>query len=395
MTKSLIGFQYLSRRRFLILVLALTMASTLFSVTAFSFLGFYNAFNSYLGEEEDVVAIYNRRSSTPFTSLIPVSLAFQITSLEGVLAVSPEVIVPIMVEDTSAFLRGIMPENFTRLTLLAMLQGDRLELTDLKSAIVGTRLAERLGVNVGDQVLVFSVLKEHYLELEVEGVFKSETPMDDEILAPIYAGQWLRGVDYGYATIIRVRIDRSRLNAESLWKALAEEAASEPEEEKLSERSWREKIVPIPIIRIDPDDIDIKEAKEFMASYLNKYGVSLNMLLILSLIVFVLASASSFSASKTFMQQHELEMKVLRSIGMSNRSLKIDLAVKVLPYSLASSIFGTVIAIIMLVPINKIGSLRALCHTMNLQFNSTIITLNIVLTLLITTISIAYLEMKA
>jgi len=76
-------------------------------------LGFYRGFTAYLGEGEDIVAIYDRKSRTPFTGLVPAYLAEKLSALNGVLAGSPEAIVPCIIKGESTFLRGIIPEEFT------------------------------------------------------------------------------------------------------------------------------------------------------------------------------------------------------------------------------------------------------------------------------------------
>ena len=124
----LTGFKYLRRQRILTLALILVTASILFTITAFSLLGFYRGFNAYLGESEDIVAIYDRKSNTPFTGYIPTYLADRISLMDGVLASSPEVMTPCYLKDEAIFLRGIIPQQFTELNQLTMLDGDMLEL---------------------------------------------------------------------------------------------------------------------------------------------------------------------------------------------------------------------------------------------------------------------------
>jgi ABC-type lipoprotein release transport system permease subunit len=70
-----------------------------------------------------------------------------------------------------------------------MVEGAMLKLDDLNSAVVGKNVAERLRLNLNDEILVLGVLSDRYLELQVKGIFVSHTPMDDEILAPLYVGQ--------------------------------------------------------------------------------------------------------------------------------------------------------------------------------------------------------------
>src|SRR3972149_6118842 len=115
---SLIRFKYLHKQRILTLVLILTLTSMLFSVTAFSFLSFYHGFTAYLGEEKDIVAICSKVGSTPYSGTVPIYLANRISSINGVLASSPEVIAPSVIEGESIFIRGIVPEEFAKLNKL-------------------------------------------------------------------------------------------------------------------------------------------------------------------------------------------------------------------------------------------------------------------------------------
>jgi len=108
--------------------------------------------------------------------------------VNGVLASSPEVIAPCIVKGESVFLRGIVPEDFFKLSRLKMVEGEVFELGDVDSAIVGRNVAERLKLKLGEVLLVHGVLAGRYVELRVMGVYDSQSFMDDEVLAPIYVG---------------------------------------------------------------------------------------------------------------------------------------------------------------------------------------------------------------
>ncbi len=116
----LIGFNYLQKQHFLTLTIILLLASTLFSITALGFLSIYKSYNAYLGEEENIVAIYDRGSRTPFTGLVPTFLAERISSIDGVLASSPEVVMPCIIKDKSIFLRAVVPNELYKLNPLTI-----------------------------------------------------------------------------------------------------------------------------------------------------------------------------------------------------------------------------------------------------------------------------------
>ena len=385
----LIGFKYLKQQRILTLTLVITLSSILFSMTALSLMSFYKGLNAYLGEGEDIVVVYDRRSRTPFTGLVPVYIAEKISVLNGVLASSPEAIAPCIVKSEAIFLRGVVPEDFAKLNQIVMIEGSMLELSDLNYAIVGRNAAGKLRLNLGDKLLVLSVLTDRYVELRVKGIFVSHSPIDDEILAPLYVGQWLRGAGYGYVTLIRFKVDRDTITLSRILEEIAREA-SEPSP-PLSTAPIQPKppsITPRIIAGIKVEDVSVEEAYDFMRSYMDRYGLTKESLLILSVMVFLLSSASIAIASKTIIVQHKSEISILRSIGASKKLLKRDVLAKLLPWSIVSSSIGFAIAVAVLTMIHGYGYLRILSHTASIQIDPLIIILNFILTILLISISI-------
>jgi len=388
-------FKYLRNQRILTLALILTLASTLFSITAFSLLGFYRGFNAYLGEGKDIVAIYEKRSHSPFTGVVPMHLTEQVRPINGVLASSPEVIAPCILKSEPIFIRGIVPEEFSKLNPLAIVKGHMLELTDINSAIVGRGLAERLSLDLGNKVLVLGVLADRYMELQVKGIYESQSTMEDEALVPVYVGQWLRGIDYGHVTLIRVKINEDQLSSSDLLNVIAKES-SEPAQTSPSEEEGKqaEGIIPVVKTSLSLEDIGVEEAQRFMRSYLDRYGVTKETLLILSIMVFVFASASVAAASTTLIQQHKHEIGVLRSLGASNKSIRKDLLAKLLFWSLAASAAGITLATATLTTIDRSGYLQVLSHRILFQLEPLIVALNFILVSLLVATTITRSSLK-
>ena len=384
----LLGFKYLRRQRILTLTLIVALSSMLFSLTTLSLLGFYRGFTAYLGEGEDIVAVYDRKSRTPFTGLVPAYLAEKISALNGVLAGSPEAIAPCIVNGESTFLRGIIPEDFTKLNQVTIIEGAMLELDDLNSAVVGKNVAERLRLNLNDKVLVLGVLSDRYLELQVKGIFVSHSPMDDEILAPLYVGQWLRGADYGHVTLIRFKIDRDAITPSRIFEEIAKEASEPSPPPSTAPGQEPPSITPWIIARFRIEDIGVEEAYNFMRSYMDRYGLTRESLLILSAVVFLFSSVSIAVASKAVLAQHKGEINVLRSMGASKRLLKRDILIKLLPWSIAASSLGLAMAVAVLTVIQGSGHLQVLSHTVPLQIDPLVVALNFILITLLVSVSI-------
>jgi ABC-type lipoprotein release transport system permease subunit len=380
-------FKYLKRQRVLALALVISLSSTLFSLTALSLVSLYGGLTAYLGEGEDVVAIYDRRSSTPFTGLVPAHLAEEVGALEGVLACSPEVIAPCVIKGEAVFVRGIVPEGFAKLSKLTMLEGEVLGSRDLDCAIVGKGVAERLDLKLNDEVLVLSALADRYVVLRVKGVFESSSPMDDEVLVPLHVGQWLRGAGYGYVTLIRLKIDGSVTTPSKIFEELARRAsgATPPPSPSgpIPSQSYPQLpvITPRVVTKFRAEDIGVEEAFDFMKGYVERYGFTRDSLLALAIAVFLLSSASVVVASKTVLAQHRGEVEVLRSLGASKRLLKADLLLKLLSWSLAASCVGLALAVAVLAALQAHGYLRVLSHAIALRVDPLVVVLDFVLAL--------------
>ncbi len=385
----LTGFRYLKKQRILTLTLILTASSMLFSLTAFSLQGFYRGFTAYLGEGEDIITIYNPKTRTHFTSLVPAYLAEKISMLKGVLASSPEALIPCTVNGEALFLRGIIPKEFTKLTPLKILEGNMLELADVNSIILGKNAAQKLGLNTNDKVLVLGVLSDRYLELQVKGIFTSNSAMDDEVLAPLYVGQWLRRADYGQVTLIRVKIDRSQISPSDIMEMIAKEA-SEPTSPTQGEETSppEETVIPQIIVRFKIEDVGVEEARKFMKNYLDRYGLTREALLVLSAAVFLFSSISIAAAAKTVITQHKGEIAVLRSVGASKKLLKRDILTKLLAWSLIASTIGITLAAVAFKIIQENSYLQVLSHTIPFQLDPLVIALNIILSITLVSISV-------
>jgi ABC-type lipoprotein release transport system permease subunit len=388
----LMGFRYLSRRRLLFLFLTLMLASMLFSVTALSFLGYYSSFNSYLGEEEDIIVIYDKGSRTPFSGLVPTYLAEHMKSLNGVLASSPEIVIPSIVKDQPVFVRGIT-EEFAKINAYSLQEGEKLSINDVNQAIVGKELSERLNIKVGDKILVHSVLVEQYLALQVKGIFKSKSTIDDEILIPLCCGQWLRGTDYDHTTLIRVKIDKSKVDHIAIFKEIAEEASEPTSNENGGEATSN--MISSRKVSFALDKIGLEETRKFMKGYLDRYGMTKENLIILSVTVLIFASATIIITSKTIIQQHEHEIGVLKSIGASDGTIKKDLLVKLLPWSSTASTLGIIMATLILQIFGQNGQLQAFSHRILIQPDILIIALNFVLIATLTVMAIIRSNAKA
>ncbi|MCW3995292.1 MAG: FtsX-like permease family protein [Candidatus Bathyarchaeota archaeon] len=387
-----LGFRYLRFRHLLVLAAILVLTSTLFSVTALSFLGFYKSFNAYLGEDSDIVAVYNVQSRTPFTGIIPASLTSQVGAMEGVLACSPEVLTPCVVGEQSFFVRGVLFDEFEKLSVVRVVEGRSLKESGVDSMLLGKNLAARLKVGVGDRVFVLGGLADRYLELQVVGVFFSGSSLDDEALMPLNVGQWLRGTSYNHVTLIRVKVNPAIVNSAVIYQELAKNASStqsSPSQSPSGQASKYQEIVPWSTVNYQIGQIGVGTTQNLMKSYLDRYGVTEQAILVLAVVVFMFSGVTVVIASKTFVLQHRTDFATLRSLGASRRTLKLDILCKLLPLSLVASALGMLLSGLFLSLFDTGRYLQVLSHQINMGFDPLIVALNFILILVLVILSIS------
>ena len=312
----------------LALIVILTLTSTLFSVTAYSFLGFYNGFTKYVGEEKDIVAIYSKIGSTPFSGVVSIDLSNKIEEIKGVVAVSPEAIAPCTINDHSVFVRGVIPQELTKLTPIVILEGQTLNITDTNSAIIGQSLADRVHIKIGDKILAYGVLSKQYVELQIKGIFQSNSALNDEALVPLYVGQWLRGLNYNDATLLRTKINLNQTNPDQIYTKIINQTTpsttttSPSPTPKSQTQQVLEALIPLAQANLNVGNIGVEQSQQFMQSYLGRYGISKDTLIVLSIVILVFASGTASCAVTLFVKQHSSDIDVLRSIGVSKKKIK-------------------------------------------------------------------------
>ncbi|RLG43768.1 MAG: hypothetical protein DRN81_05895 [Thermoproteota archaeon] len=198
-------------RRCASLIVASIVSTALLSATFQVVSGVRLATSTLLGSSGgDVVVVSFKSSRSAFTGIVPVYVALKLAEAPGVVAVSPEALAPVVLRGCPAVLRGVVPSKFLVLQPLEAVSGRLLCDSDLFEAMVGVGLAGRLGIGVGDSILVFSAMRDVSMWLRVVGVFRSDTAMDDEVLSTLWVGRRLRGLDDSYVSLVRARLDLSR-----------------------------------------------------------------------------------------------------------------------------------------------------------------------------------------
>ncbi len=217
---------------------------------------------------------------------------------------------------------------------------------------------------------------------------------------PLYVGQWLRGVSYNDATLIRAKINLTQTNANQIYQQIANKttpppntASPSPTPKSETQREL-EALIPLAQTNLNVGNIGIEESQQFMQNYLDRYGISKDTLIILSIVVLVFASGTATCAITLFVKQHSSDIDILRSIGVSTKKMKTDLTLRMVIWALIATIMGTIISAVVITIFQKIGYLQVLSHTITFQLDPLIIAANFILLSVLISVNIARTELK-
>jgi ABC-type lipoprotein release transport system permease subunit len=344
------------------------------------------------------LAVYSTIGRTPFTGIVSLSAVNTVASLTGVIAVSPEILAPSMISEHSVFVRGVLPDQLSKLNTLIFIEGRNFNSTDTDSTAIGKGLADKLNLKLDDTILAQGVLSRQYVELKIVGIFETTSSLNDEALVPIYIGQWLRGLTYNDATVIRTKIDPTQTNANQLYQEFSAKAnttnTTPSPIPKSDAQQQLEKIIPITSSGINLKNIGVERSQEFMQSYLSRYGISKDSLIILSIVVLVFASGTATGAITLFVRQHSPDIDIIRSIGVSTTKIKTDLTLRMISWALIATIIGTLASVAIIYAFQRLGYLQVLSHSITFQLDPTIIAANFILLSILITVNIARMELK-
>ena len=216
-------YNILPKKRILIAFIGFLISSTIITGGAILMDSIIDATSSYLGESDDVLVISNPQASTPYTSILPLELAETVRSIPGVLDVSPEVMTAAVYKDKAVYFRGVDIGKFWEFTDVSYIDGMPLDINDTYEISIGTKFASRNNLEVGDLFIVFSTRSNAAMEFKIKSIFVTNTLLDDEIIAPLWIGQFFAFESVNYITHIRVRVDLNQVSKERVREIVTSE----------------------------------------------------------------------------------------------------------------------------------------------------------------------------
>ncbi len=182
-------------------MVVIALSVMIFTATTSVLAGLYGAPAAFAAGEGYVIA--SAQAPTIFSSKVDMEMAFALEQMDEVTGVSPEVFAFSSWGGESFVVRGV---DFGRLESVGPSLAEQMaaEPGPLGHALVGARLAERLGLDLPCTVPLVGSYSTRVEVVPVLGTYSSGSSLDDEMLVPVDVARRLSGMDPGEASIIRV-----------------------------------------------------------------------------------------------------------------------------------------------------------------------------------------------
>lgn len=339
----------------LITIILLTI-STATSITGLYVVSISKTLTNSLTLGSDDVLILSSTSKTPYTGVIT-DLSNYFRGIEGIELVSPEVLTPVVISDKVVFLRGINVTLFKDLGIIKYLSGLLPETR--YEVLVGSRLSNYLGINVGDSIVITGIPTGKEVRVFVKGIYISGTPLDDELLSTSSLAKELRGIQGNYVTLIRVRLG-GYVNESLIPKYLSP--------------STKGSSIPTTILK----DLRVVEGgSELLDEVLGRgVKISSNFLWSSTLLVITSSILTIYYGTSWVLNNLNDVLTTLRFVGLSRYRLALLIITKLLILSLTSGIVGYLTSYLILKLVFNLLKPQILLHTIELVSDFNVLTLS-------------------
>ena len=174
----------------------------LFTGMFVSLLSIYEMPNRVLGGNNIYVMI-SSTDKNPIRSNIDIRFAYGIENLSYVQAVSPEIYAFTTINGKSATIRGVIFKKFFNLQGGGVVDGSFPH--TLFDALIGVDAQKMLNLKIGDTLFLRGSFTSSIAIVNITGVFRTNSPADDEILVSIPTAEKLAGIKPGMVSIIRIK----------------------------------------------------------------------------------------------------------------------------------------------------------------------------------------------
>jgi ABC-type lipoprotein release transport system permease subunit len=207
------------KKRITGVAIALVLSSAIFMTSSSILFEMMYVNQDFFGTAEDILVFYNEGATTPFTSSIPRVLVNSFEEVEGVRIVSPETLFPGIVKDEPIYIRGVSYPKIIDLEGITFVKGEIPSNGHYYESIIGFDLAERLDIDVDEQIRIHSVLNDEFVDMKISGIFVSDGITEDELLINLDIANQMNDIPLNSITHLRVKYDINKLTEDEIFES--------------------------------------------------------------------------------------------------------------------------------------------------------------------------------
>ncbi len=364
----------LSKRALIPFLICVLTVSAVTSTTGLLLMGALSTVPYSIGERDNVIALYSNSSQLPQTSLIPIQLATNLSSVPGVQVVSPEVLATVAVDNQIVYLRGMNMTLLKDLDIAKLVSGAWSNQELNASVMAGQQLANRLHLTPGDNITIQSSFGNFSSILTLSGVFSTNDALNDELITQLPIGQIMRDSTEYYVSIIRMEVDPTVFHFSSVQNLLGGSETN-------STSNTNTALQNLPITSItNIGQYLVGNPLDAMGQILSRsIGLSETALWALFLVVFTTSVLSLYYSLAWGIKENVSLFSVLSALGMTRRGQVGLFSAFSAALAFVFSILGYALANAMLMVFANNGGLQVLFHTMVVTFNPLVLLFSVAL----------------
>jgi len=299
--------------KFLIIAIILTIYFILPIFSTLIVQNTYDTLVNYFSQDPSEIIVYDTNAKTPATSRLPLSLYSRLININGVEAVSPETIAFTLVNGELVIARGIDINQFSKFENLEILEGNILTINDTYSVIIGYKLANKLNLQVNQDILIQGLGSSEIIDVKVKGIFKTGKIYDDEILMPIFIANILVGMPTSYVSYFRLKTNES-LDTNMIYEKFLNSSPT-----KIDDNTLIRYLIGA---NVNYNQIIITKSYKSIEEFLIKQlSISQYTIIGFIMVIIALTSALLFNIVEYFSKEIEIGKKIMRMIGANKEKI--------------------------------------------------------------------------